>query len=448
MNITYFYKIIVLLLLSLLLNSTTYAAKYEYDDLNRLVRVAYNSGQFIEYDYDNAGNILSIDTNEIPEPPLDTDEDGIPDETDLDDDNDGMPDEYENQYDFLNPLDASDALADQDDDGFTNLEEYQNGTNPNVPGEPPTPGGVTESDKDNFNLNKAGFGIAKVKPKGQTNWSIDCKADCDQESYDFPLETKLLLTASPRTGYEFTSWQCDNGLMGSESRWSFTLNQPTTCTLTFAAIQEDPKFSTFTGKLVGTGSSGGSISVGNINLKDEGKLTLPIDKTVWLKAKPTTPYSSFKVWSGDCSGDKSGFKLLMEGDKTCYAEFEDNSELIGQEMVEQLYQSDTFASQYPQAENETCLQEAMSFAATWTHVIESHLHTMGTWPTQLNNIELYSPPPINTDCTQSLKMLDNAQSNYLQIQVWLSNANSQTESVNLQASLKENSSDIDWVWRW
>jgi RHS repeat-associated protein len=58
----------------------------------------------------------------------DFDGDGQGDSCDSDDDNDGLPDSFENQYTVLNPLDASDALIDSDGDGFTNLEEYQEGT--------------------------------------------------------------------------------------------------------------------------------------------------------------------------------------------------------------------------------------------------------------------------------------------------------------------------------
>ena len=60
----------------------------------------------------------------------DTDDGGIPDATD--DDNDGMPDtwEIENGLDSLN---ATDATLDPDNDGLTNLEEYQRSTNPHLP---------------------------------------------------------------------------------------------------------------------------------------------------------------------------------------------------------------------------------------------------------------------------------------------------------------------------
>jgi len=59
----------------------------------------------------------------------DTDGDGIGDNADPDDDGDTMPDDYE-VANGLDPLDAADATTDADGDGFTNLEEFQAGTNP------------------------------------------------------------------------------------------------------------------------------------------------------------------------------------------------------------------------------------------------------------------------------------------------------------------------------
>jgi RHS repeat-associated protein len=60
----------------------------------------------------------------------DDDNDGIDDITDPDDDNDGMTDAFENTH-GLDPVDASDAVLDNDVDGFTNLEEFNFDTDPN-----------------------------------------------------------------------------------------------------------------------------------------------------------------------------------------------------------------------------------------------------------------------------------------------------------------------------
>ena len=39
-------------------NSRALAEEYEYDDLNRIVRITYEDGSYIEYQYDKNGNIL------------------------------------------------------------------------------------------------------------------------------------------------------------------------------------------------------------------------------------------------------------------------------------------------------------------------------------------------------------------------------------------------------
>jgi hypothetical protein len=52
-----------------------------------------------------------------------------PDQVPADRDGDGMPDEWEQTH-GLNPADASDGSADPDKDGYTNVEEFLNGTNP------------------------------------------------------------------------------------------------------------------------------------------------------------------------------------------------------------------------------------------------------------------------------------------------------------------------------
>ncbi|MFQ6107324.1 MAG: NosD domain-containing protein [Thermoplasmata archaeon] len=84
----------------------------------------------------------------------DTDGDGEPDFSDLDDDSDGLSDDTEaslgtdpllndtdgdtmpdgwEHLNSLDPKDPSDAGEDLDGDGFTNLDEYRNDTNPNNP---------------------------------------------------------------------------------------------------------------------------------------------------------------------------------------------------------------------------------------------------------------------------------------------------------------------------
>jgi hypothetical protein len=61
---------------------------------------------------------------------VDTDNDGIGNNADTDDDNDNLPDSYENANN-LNSLDGSDAQQDADNDGSSNITEFDAGTDPN-----------------------------------------------------------------------------------------------------------------------------------------------------------------------------------------------------------------------------------------------------------------------------------------------------------------------------
>ena len=61
---------------------------------------------------------------------VDSDSDGTGNNADPDDDNDDMPDSWEMSH-GLDPLDDSDKESDLDEDGFTALHEYFNGTDPN-----------------------------------------------------------------------------------------------------------------------------------------------------------------------------------------------------------------------------------------------------------------------------------------------------------------------------
>lgn len=51
---------------------------------------------------------------------------GIPPD-EIDSDGDGIPDKYEREH-GMNPMDANDAALDMDNDGFSNIEEYRDGT--------------------------------------------------------------------------------------------------------------------------------------------------------------------------------------------------------------------------------------------------------------------------------------------------------------------------------
>jgi hypothetical protein len=91
-----------------------------------------NDGLLGMYDEDDDGDGIIDNLDAFPldkSESEDIDADGIGDNADTDDDNDGMSDSFENEYGF-NSLDASDAELDLDNDGVTNLEEFNAGTDP------------------------------------------------------------------------------------------------------------------------------------------------------------------------------------------------------------------------------------------------------------------------------------------------------------------------------
>ncbi|MFT4746834.1 MAG: hypothetical protein ACI8XG_000911, partial [Congregibacter sp.] len=67
---------------------------------------------------------------------VDFDNDGTGNNADTDDDNDNLPDVYE-MANNLNPFDRSDAQQDADNDGSSNIAEFESGTDPNDPNSTP-----------------------------------------------------------------------------------------------------------------------------------------------------------------------------------------------------------------------------------------------------------------------------------------------------------------------
>jgi len=95
------------------------------DALAAVQQQADADGDAVPDKHDNCPNVANPNQ-------LNTDGDGLGNVCDPDDDNDGMPDTYEISMGF-NPLNPSDASADADGDGYSNIDEYEDGSDPHDP---------------------------------------------------------------------------------------------------------------------------------------------------------------------------------------------------------------------------------------------------------------------------------------------------------------------------
>lgn len=90
-----------------------HAITYTYDDLNRVSSATYSDGSYVKYSYDAGGNITQI----------------ISTAQNSDKNYNALPDDWEKKYN-LKAKQGSASNTDSDNDGLTDLQEYQYHTNP------------------------------------------------------------------------------------------------------------------------------------------------------------------------------------------------------------------------------------------------------------------------------------------------------------------------------
>ena len=149
----------------------------------------------------------------------------------------------------------------------------------------------------------AGSGTVTSSPSG-----IDCGVDCS-EIYN--QGTIVTLTATPVSGSTFAGWggdpDCSDGAV--------TMNANKSCTATF-----NQQAAGYSLTITRTGTGSGTITGPGISCDPDCHEAYQQVTKATLKAS-ADPGSTFKEWSGACTGTKTTCKLTVNGNMTVVANF-------------------------------------------------------------------------------------------------------------------------------
>jgi hypothetical protein len=139
-------------------------------------------------------------------------------------------------------------------------------------------------------------------------------------SVAFGSGTTATLTATPTSGYTFTSW--GGACVGTNPGTTVLVDAPRTCSATFTATGGGPvNGPPYT--LTITPPTGGTIQGAGINCGAGGtscSVTMPAAMTLGIGATPSTGYT-FTGWTGDCTGTNPSLWVALNGPRSCGAIF-------------------------------------------------------------------------------------------------------------------------------
>ncbi len=145
--------------------------------------------------------------------------------------------------------------------------------------------------------------------------ALNCGTGGSACSETYGVPTIVTLTATPDSGYLFTSW--GGSCSGTSTSTTVTVDGVKTCTAAFTSTS-----TTF--QLTVTTPSHGTVTGGGISCGTSGtgtcSATYAAPTSVTLTAAPDSGYS-FTSWGGSCAGTSTSTTVTVDGARTCTATF-------------------------------------------------------------------------------------------------------------------------------
>ena len=171
----------------------------------------------------------------------------------------------------------------------------------------------------NLRVYRAGsLGVVRTDP-----FSIYCGSICTYDEARFEAGSVVKVIATPNPGHVFIEWSGD--CSGASPICTLTMDSGKTATATFGVAttgNETQQSSTYSITVKKTGEGTGTVTSSDKKINCGSACT-----TSYNKGDSTTltaiasPGSTFKVWSGGCSGTKTTCSIISDSARTVVAEF-------------------------------------------------------------------------------------------------------------------------------
>jgi len=149
---------------------------------------------------------------------------------------------------------------------------------------------------------------------------LACQASGFACAVGFASATTVTLTATPNSGYAFTSW--GGACSGTAVTTTVLVNAALTCSATFTATGGGPVNGPPYTMTIAV-PTGGKVLGAGLNCGAGGtacSVTMPGAMRLGLEAQPSAGYA-FGGWTGDCGGSSPAYLIALDGPRTCSATF-------------------------------------------------------------------------------------------------------------------------------